>query len=240
MGAQRIAIVTGNAEGVGAAVCRRLADAGCGVVAIHITPEEGARWRDAGVDASYQADLSDYQSCESVVRKIVSDAGRVDILVNNAVLERDAAFSDLSDDDWNAMRRTNLDSVFNMSRPVLHGMLESGWGRIVNVSSIIAQEGAPGRSGLASAQSAVHGFTKALALELASKGITVNTVSHGHLDAGDPIPKEALEKEILPRIPVGRLGKPSEVAGLVAYLCCDEAGFLTGANIAINGGQYMF
>lgn len=138
------------------------------------------------------------------------------------------------------MRNTNLDSVFNMSRPVLHGMLESGWGRIVNISSVVAQQGAPGQSGIAATKSAVHGFTKALALEVASKGITVNTISPGYLNTGEGIPAEVLEREVLPRIPVGRLGEPAEIAGLVAYLCSEDAGFLTGANIAVNGGQYMF
>lgn len=239
MNAQRIAIVTGSVEGLGEAVCRRLVDDGCGVVAVN-SVDESRQWTDAGAKAFYQADLSDYKSCESAVRAIVGDAGRIDILVNHPLLDRPAALSDLSPEDWNAARQSNLDSVFNMSRSVLHGMLESGWGRIINISSVVAQQGASGRTGLASAQSAAHGFARALALELASKGITVNSISHGHLESGGDIPKEVLETEILPRIPVGRLGKPSEVAGLVAYLCSDEAGFLTGANIAVNGGQYMF
>lgn len=238
---QRVAVVTEGTGSLGEAICKRLADEGYGVVAIHSPQDPAAAGllRNAGIGA-YPADLTDYQSCESAVRKIVGDTGRIDILVNNASVVREAAFTSLSPEDWNEMRSANLDSVFNMSRQVLHGMLESGWGRIVNLSSIVAQQGAPGQSGIAAAKSAVHGFTKALALEVASKGITVNTISSGYLDTGESTSKEMLEKEILPRIPVGRLGEPAEVAGLVAYLCSEDAGFLTGANIAINGGQYMF
>ncbi|HEX7645905.1 MAG TPA: SDR family oxidoreductase [Noviherbaspirillum sp.] len=241
MGTQRIAVVTEGKSGLGKAICARLAAEGCGVVAIHAPQdvEASGRLRDAGI-APYAADLSDYQSCETVVRKIVSDTGRIDILVNNAFVDRAATFAALSVEDWSAIRRANIDSVFNMSRQVLHGMLETGWGRIVNISSIAALQGDPEHAGLAAAQSAVHGFTRALALEVASKGITVNTISHGYLNTGEEMSSGASQTEILSRIPVGRLGEPAEVAGLVAYLCSDVAGFLTGANIIINGGQYMF
>lgn len=240
MGMQRIAVVTEGTNSLGEAICKRFAGDGYGIVAIHSPQDATAagRLRDAGVRA-YAADLADYQSCESTVRKIVGDAGRIDILVNNAFADREASFRELSPEAWSEMRSANLDSVFNMSRPVLHGMLESGWGRIVNISSVVAQQGAAGHYGLAAAKSAVHGFTKALALEVASKGITVNTISAGHL-ASDAISTEVLETEILPQIPVGRLGHPAEIASLVAYLCSEDAGFLTGANIAVNGGQYMF
>lgn len=241
MGTQRIAVVTDGTSDLGKALCTRLAAEGCGVVAIHAPQdaEASARLRDAGV-APYAADLSDYQSCESVVRRIVSDTGRIDILVNNASDDRAATFTALSLDDWEALRRANLDSVFNMSRQVLHGMLETGWGRIVNISSITAVQGDAEHAGLAAAQSAVHGFTRALALEVASKGITVNTISHGFLNTADGKSDASSQTAILSRIPVGRLGEPAEVAGLAAYLCSDVAGFLTGANIIINGGQYMF
>lgn len=241
METQRIVVVTEGTSGLGKALCARLAAEGCGVVAIHAPQdiEASARLRDAGV-APYAADLSDYQSCETVVRRIVGNTGRIDILINNASDDRAAAFTALSADDWEALRRANLDSVFNMSRQVLHGMLETGWGRIVNISSITAMQGDAEHAGLAAAQSAVHGFTRALALEVASKGITVNTISHGYLNTAEGMSSGESQTEILSRIPVGRLGEPAEVAGLVAYLCSDVAGFLTGANIIINGGQYMF
>ena len=240
MRVQRTAVVAEGTGIVGEAICRRLASEGYKVAAIHapqyIRPD---RLRDAGIDA-YAVDLSDYKACEAGVLNIVSDLGRIDILVTNTALMHEAPFHALSSEDWSEMRRANLDSVFNMSRPVLHGMLESGWGRIINLSSIAAQQGAAGQSGFAAAKAAVHGFTKALALEVASKGITVNTVSPGHLDVGENMQRAFPASEILPQIPIGRLGKPQEVAGLVAYLCSDDAGFLTGANIAVNGGQYMF
>jgi acetoacetyl-CoA reductase len=241
MGTQRIAVVTEGMSGLGKALCARLVAEGCGVVAIHAPQdvEASVGLRDAGV-APYAADLSDYQSCETVVRRIVSDTGRIDILVNNASDDHAATFTALSVDDWETLRRVNLDSVFNMSRQVLHGMLETGWGRIVNISSAAAVQGDAEHAGLAAAQSAVHGFTRALALEVASKGITVNTISHGCLNTAEGMSDAATQTEILSRIPVGRLGAPAEVAGLVAYLCSDVAGFLTGANININGGQYMF
>ena len=241
MRAQRIAVVTEGADSLGRAICRRLADDSYGVVAIHAPHDSLAadRLRDAGV-AAYAANLSDYKSCENAVRKIVGDTGRIDILVNKSSAVRETPFAALSAEEWKEMRNANLDSVFNMSRQVMHGMLESGWGRIINISSVVAQQGASGKSGFVAAKSAVYGFSRALALEVAGKGVTVNTISPGHLDTGEGIPKDVLEKEILPGIPVGRLGEPAEVAGLVAYLCSDDAGFLTGANIGINGGQYMF
>jgi acetoacetyl-CoA reductase len=240
MGVQRTAVVAEATGIVGEAICRRLASEGYKVVAIH-APQHARpdRLHDAGIDA-YAVDLSDYKACETGVLKIVNDLGRIDILVNNSAVMHEAAFHALSPEEWGEMRRTNLDSVFNMSRPVLHGMLENGWGRIVNLSSIVAQQGAVGQPGYAAMKAAVHGFTKALALEVASKGITVNTVSPGYLDTGENMPGNSNATDILQQIPVGRLGKPEEVAALVAYLCSDDAGFLTGAQIAVNGGQYMF
>ena len=174
--------------------------------------------------------------------KIVGDTGRIDVLVNNAGITRDATLKKMTKEDWRAVRETNLDSVFNVTKQVLHGMLENRWGRIINISSVNGQKGAFGQANYAAAKAGVHGFTKALALEVASKGITVNTVSPGYLRTKmvTKVPKEILETKILPEIPVGRLGEPAEVASLVAYLCSEEAGFLTGANIAINGGQHMY
>lgn len=245
---QRIAVVTGGMGGLGEAICRRLAKEGYRVVATYSPNNSRANdWlrveRDAGFDfAGYMTDVSDYHSCEDTVRQIIADFGRIDILVNNAGITRDTTLKKMTPEQWHEVIRTNLDSVFNMSRTVLHGMLESQWGRIINISSVNGQKGAFGQCNYAAAKAGVHGFTKALALEVASKGITVNTVSPGYLNTKmvADVPQDILEKKILPEIPVGRLGEPAEVAGLVAYLCSEQAGFVTGANIAINGGQHMY
>ena len=166
----------------------------------------------------------------------------MDILINNAGITRDTTFKKMSKVDWSAVVSTNLDSVFNMCKPVVDGMVERGWGRVINVSSVNGQKGAFGQTNYSAAKAGMHGFTKALALEVAKKGVTVNTISPGYIGTAmvTAIPEDVLNSKILPQIPVGRLGKPEEVAGLCAYLASDEAAFLTGANIAINGGQHMF
>ena len=189
-----------------------------------------------------QVDVADFDSCQKAVAKIESEAGPIDILVNNAGITRDMTFKKMGKVDWDAVLRTNLDSVFNMTKPVCDGMVERGWGRIINISSINGQKGAFGQTNYSAAKAGMHGFTKALALEVARKGVTVNTISPGYIGTKMVLamPKEVLDTKIIPQIPVGRLGKPEEVAGLVAYLCSDEAAFVTGANIAINGGQHMY
>jgi acetoacetyl-CoA reductase len=244
---RKVALVTGGMGGLGEAICTRLCRAGYRVATTYSPRNESAaEWvdmhRKEGVDVmAYKVDVTDYASCDTGVRKIVGDTGHIDILVNNAGITRDSTLRKMSYEDWQAVLRTNLDSVFNMTRPVLHGMLESQWGRIINISSVNGQKGAYGQVNYSAAKAAMHGFTKALALEVASKGITVNTVSPGYLRTSMvmKVPKEILETKIIPEIPVGRLGEPSEIAALVAYLCSDEAAFVTGANIAINGGQHM-
>lgn len=244
---RKVALVTGGMGGLGEAICIRLFHAGYRVVATYSPRNASAEeWLDVhrkeGVDiTAYKIDVSDYASCDAGVKQIVGDTGRIDILVNNAGITRDSTLKKMSFEDWHAVLRTNLDSVFNMTRPVLHGMLESQWGRIINISSVNGQKGAYGQVNYSAAKAGVHGFTKALALEVASKGITVNTVSPGYLRTSMvmKVPKDILESKILPEIPIGRLGEPSEIAALVAYLCSNEAGYVTGANIAINGGQHM-
>lgn len=248
MNERRVALVTGGMGGLGEAVCRKLYSAGYRVATTYSPHNDHAEaWLEAqkkeGFDFSaYKLDVSDYKSCQDGVMKIVGDMGRIDILVNNAGITRDATLKKMTLEDWSAVRQTNIDSIFNMTKPVLHGMLESQWGRIINISSVNGQKGAFGQTNYAAAKAAVHGFTKALALEVASKGITVNTVSPGYLRTKMvmKVPKEILETKIIPEIPVGRLGEPDEIAGLVAYLCSENAGFVTGANIAINGGQHMY
>ena len=244
---RKVAVVTGGMGGLGEAICMRLFHSGYRVAATYSPHNESAaEWVEAhrkeGIEvAAYKVDVSDYDSCDAAVRTIIGDTGRIDILVNNAGITRDATLRKMSLEDWREVLRTNLDSVFNMTHPVLHGMLESRWGRIINISSVNGQKGAFGQANYAAAKAGMHGFTKALALEVASKGITVNTVSPGYLRTRMvmKVPKEILESKIIPEIPVGRLGEPDEVAALVAYLCSDEAGYITGANIAINGGQHM-
>ena len=185
--------------------------------------------------------MADYDSAQACVAAIVKDIGPIDVLVNNAGITRDMTFKKMDKPNWDAVMATNLDSVFNMTKPVCDGMVERGWGRIINISSVNGQKGAFGQTNYSAAKAGMHGFTKALALEVARKGVTVNTISPGYIGTKMvmEIPQEVLDTKIIPQIPMARLGKPEEVAGLVAYLSSDEAAFVTGANIAINGGQHM-
>jgi acetoacetyl-CoA reductase len=185
--------------------------------------------------------VSDYDSAQKCIAEITKELGPIDVLVNNAGITRDTTFRKMDKTDWDAVIGANLDSVFNMTKPVCDGMTERGWGRIINISSVNGQKGAFGQTNYSAAKAGMHGFTKALALESARKGVTVNTISPGYIGTKMvmAIPQEVLDTKILPQIPMARLGKPEEVAVLVAYLASDEAAFLTGANIAINGGQHM-
>ena len=245
--AKRIAVVTGGMGGLGEAICIKLYAMGYRVVTTY-TPGNTRReeWLAQMAQHNYEfsayaVDVSDFDSCARAVAAITSEIGPIDVLVNNAGITRDTTFKKMTKPDWDAVMHTDLDSVFNMTKPVCDGMVERGWGRIINVSSVNAQKGAFGQTNYSAAKAGMHGFTKALALEVARKGVTVNTISPGYIGTKmvTAIPREVLESKILPQIPVGRLGKPEEVAGLVAYLCSDEAAFVTGANIAINGGQHM-
>jgi acetoacetyl-CoA reductase len=186
-------------------------------------------------------DVADFDSCGKAVAEVQAKLGAVDVLVNNAGITRDMTFKKMDKVNWDAVMRTNLDSLFNMTKQVADGMVERGWGRIINVSSVNGSKGAFGQTNYSAAKAGVHGFTKALALEVAKKGVTVNTISPGYIGTKmvTAIPEDVLNTKILPQIPVGRLGKPEEVAGLVIYLASEEAAFVTGANIAINGGQHM-
>jgi acetoacetyl-CoA reductase len=185
--------------------------------------------------------VADYDSAKACVDTVTKDIGNIDILVNNAGITKDTTFRKMDKAAWDAVIRTNLDSVFNMTKHVYDGMMDRGWGRIINVSSVNGSKGAFGQTNYAAAKAGMHGFTKSLALESARKGVTVNTISPGYIGTKmvTAIPKEILDSKILPQIPVGRLGKPEEIAGLIIYLCSEEAAFVTGANIAINGGQHM-
>jgi acetoacetyl-CoA reductase len=186
-------------------------------------------------------DVGNIDSCHAAVAQVQEVLGPVDVLVNNAGITRDMTFKKMDKVNWDAVLRTNLDSLFNMTKQVADGMVERGWGRVVNVSSVNGSKGAFGQTNYSAAKAGVHGFTKALALEVAKKGVTVNTISPGYIGTKmvTAIPQEVLDSKILPNIPVGRLGRPEEVAGLIIYLASEEAAFVTGANIAINGGQHM-
>ncbi|HEU4842667.1 MAG TPA: SDR family oxidoreductase, partial [Burkholderiaceae bacterium] len=175
------------------------------------------------------------------MQRLLAEYGRLDVLVNNAGITRDRSLTKMTLEDWNEVMRTNLDSVFNLCKQAIDPMMAQRWGRIINISSVNGQKGAFGQANYAASKAAMHGFTKAAALELARHGITVNTVSPGYLRTKmvEQVPEDVMRNRILPQIPVGRLGEPAEVAGLIAYLSSEEAAFVTGANIAINGGQHM-
>ena len=243
----RVAVVTGGTGGLGETISTKLHDKGYTVVVTYspgnrVVTDLLAEHKSKGYNFhAYKVDVADFDSCQACVAKIHSDVGPVDILINNAGITRDMTFKKMGKVDWDAVIKTNLDSVFNMTKPVCDGMVERGWGRIINVSSVNGSKGAFGQTNYAAAKAGIHGFTKSLAYEVARKGVTVNTISPGYIGTKMvmAIPKEVLDSKILPQIPIGRLGKPEEVAGLIIYLCSDEAAFVTGANIAINGGQHM-
>jgi acetoacetyl-CoA reductase len=244
----RVALVTGGMGGLGEAVCIKLAALGYKVVTTYSPGNVKAEgWLKSmnnmgfGFKA-YPCDVTDFDSARVCVETVTREVGPVDVLVNNAGITRDMTFKRMTKADWDAVIHTNLDSVFNMTKQVLDGMTERKWGRVINVASVNGQKGAFGQTNYSAAKAGMHGFTKALALEVAKQGVTVNTISPGYIGTKmvTAIPQEILDTKILPQIPVNRLGKPEEIAGLVAYLASDEAAFVTGANISINGGQHMY
>jgi acetoacetyl-CoA reductase len=245
--AKRLALITGGMGGLGETISTKMAEAGYRVAVTYSPANKTvdgwiAAMKSRGYDFhAYACDVADFDSARSCVEKVVADLGAVDILVNNAGITRDMTFKKMAKGDWDVVLRTNLDSVFNMSKQVCDAMVERGWGRIINVSSVNGSKGAFGQTNYAAAKAGMHGFTKSLALEVAKKGVTVNTISPGYIGTKmvTAIPKEILDSKIIPQIPLGRLGRPEEVAGLIIYLCSEEAAFVNGANIAINGGQHM-
>ena len=247
LGQKRVVVVTGGMGGLGETICTKMSDAGYQVVATYspgnTTHVEWVKqMKERGYDIlAVACDVADMDSCAKAVTQVTDKLGAVDILVNNAGITRDMTFKKMDKVNWDAVMRTNLDSLFNMSKQVVDGMVDRNWGRVINVSSVNGSKGAFGQTNYSAAKAGVHGFTKALALEIARKGVTVNTISPGYIGTKmvTAIPKEILDSKILPQIPVGRLGRPEEVAGLIIYLASEEAAFVTGANIAINGGQHM-
>ncbi|NYT64254.1 acetoacetyl-CoA reductase [Alcaligenaceae bacterium] len=243
----KLAVVTGGMGGLGTALCQHLARSGMKVVATYSPDNDRvldwlAEQRHQGFNfQAFRLDVTDYASCQSAASQIVTEIGAIDVLVNNAGITRDASMRKMTLEDWRAVLHTDLDSIFHMTKQVLDGMVARGWGRIINISSVNGQKGAFGQANYSAAKAGIHGFTKAVALEVARKGVTVNTVSPGYLRTAmvTKVPEDVMNTKILPEIPVGRLGEPDEVAALVAFLASNEAAFITGANIAINGGQHM-
>jgi acetoacetyl-CoA reductase len=233
--------------GLGESICTKMADAGYRVVVTYSPSNKtSSEWLAAMKARGYAfhavpCDVGDFDSCVAANAQVEKEVGPVDVLVNNAGITKDMTFKKMDKAAWDAVIRTNLDSCFNMTKQVMDGMVERSWGRVINVSSVNGQKGAFGQTNYSAAKAGMHGFTKALALEVAKKGVTVNTISPGYIGTKmvTAIAPEILETKILPQIPLGRLGKPEEVAGLIIYLASDEAAFVTGANISINGGQHM-
>jgi acetoacetyl-CoA reductase len=238
----RAAVVTGGTRGIGRAISVALKDAGYNVAATYAGNEEAAqRFKSETGIPVFKFDVADFNACAEGVKAVEAElGGPVDVLVNNAGITRDATMHRMRADQWNDVIRTNLDSCFNVSRAVIEGMRSRGFGRIVNVSSINGQAGQIGQTNYAAAKAGILGFTKALAQEGASRGVTVNAVAPGYVetDMVRAVPPNVLE-QIVARIPVGRLGKPEEIARAVLFLVADEAGYITGSTLSINGGQYM-
>jgi acetoacetyl-CoA reductase len=243
---RRVVFVTGGMGGIGTAICRRLASLGHTVVA-GCLPEYGRKdeWlagmRSEGFTAhAAEGDVADFESCAAMFYNVRSVVGPVDILVNNAGITRDSIFKRMTEGDWNAVINTNLNSVFNVTRQVIDGMVDRGWGRIVNISSVNAIKGQFGQTNYSAAKAGMAGFSKALAQEVVRKGVTVNTVSPGYVETDMVLAiRTEIRERIIASIPMGRLARPQEIAAVVAFLASEEAGYITGANISVNGGMHM-
>lgn len=242
----KIALVTGGMGGIGTAICQHLSQQGATVITTHHREKMSAdAWLQEQAKLgfnfkSYYADVSDFDSCNDLVQNIITDFNRIDILVNNAGITRDTQLYKMDLMQWQEVINTNLNSIFNITRHIINGMIVQNYGRIINISSVNGQKGQFGQSNYAAAKAGLHGFTKSLAQEVAKKGITVNTISPGYVDTcmTSNLSKEIMDK-IITQIPVGRLARPEEIARAVGFLAQEDSGFITGANLAINGGQYL-
>lgn len=238
----RVAVVTGGSRGIGRAICERLKADGFTVVANYAGNDAAANQlkADTGI-ACYKFDVGDYEATQEGCARIAEEVGPIDVVVNNAGITRDGTLAKMSYEDWNDVMRINLGGCFNMAKACFPGMRERGWGRIVNIGSINGQAGQYGQVNYAAAKSGIHGFTKALAQEGAKFGVTVNAIAPGYVDTDmvAAVPEAVLEK-IVAKIPVGRLGNASEIARGVSFLCSEDAGFVTGSTMSINGGQHMY
>ena len=238
----RAAVVTGGTRGIGAAISRALKAAGYKVAANYGGNDEAAQKFKAETGISvFKWDVSSYDACAEGLKKVEAELGPIEVLINNAGITRDATFHRMKPDQWSAVINTNLNSLFNMCRPLIEGMRERKFGRIINISSINGQKGQIGQTNYSAAKAGEIGFTKALAQENAKLGITVNAIAPGYINTEmvQAVPKDVLEKSILPLIPIGRLGEPEEIARCVVFLASDDAGLITGSTMTVNGGQYI-
>lgn len=242
----KTALVTGGMGGIGTAICQHLAKQGSKVVACYNRDPRAARtWLEEQRAEGYEfaisyVDITDFQSCANLVQDIITKFGRIDILVNNAGITQDIQLYKMDPEQWQNVLRTNLDGIFNVTRNVINWMIEHGYGRIINISSINGQKGQFGQTNYSASKAGIHGFTKALAQEVARKGITVNTVSPGYIETKMVMSvSEEIREKIIAQIPVGRLGKPEEIANAIGFLASQTSGFITGSNLVINGGQYL-
>ena len=246
---RKVALVTGGVGGIGTAVCKRLAKDGHFVVANYAIPGTEERWsksmKAAGLNGTTSAlafgDVTDFERMGDMVRKIEAEHGPVDVLINCAGITRDATFRKMTPDQWRAVLSTNLDSVFNVTRHVIDGMVERGWGRVINISSVNAVRGQFGQTNYAAAKAGILGFTKSLAQEVVKKGVTVNAISPGYVQTEMVMAiREDVRQKIVSEIPAGRLAMPDEIADAVAFLASEKAAYITGTNLAVNGGLHMY
>jgi len=238
----RVALVTGGTRGIGAAISVALKQAGYAIAANYGGNDEAAQAFTAETEIpAFKWDVGDFDACRGGIEKVAAEVGPVDVLVNNAGITRDGTLHKMSHENWRAVIATNLDSLFNMTRNVIEGMRDRGFGRVISISSINGQKGQFGQANYSAAKAGLIGFTKSVAQENANKGITVNAVAPGYIgtEMVRAVSEEVLKSKILPLIPVGRLGEPEEVARCVVFLASDEAGFITGSTLSVNGGQYM-
>ena len=242
---QKVAYVTGGMGGIGTAICQRLHKDGFKVIAGCGPTRDFQKWLDEQKALGYTfyasvGNVGDWDSTVDAFTKTKAEHGTIDVLVNNAGITKDRMFLKMSREDWSAVMSTNLDSMFNVTKQVVPDMVEKGWGRIINISSVNGEKGQAGQTNYSAAKAGMHGFSMALAQELANKGVTVNTVSHGYIgtDMVNAIRPDVLEK-IVATVPVKRLGKPSEIASIIAWLASEEGGYATGADFSVNGGLHM-
>ncbi len=246
---RKVALITGGVGGIGTGICKTLAKKGYFVVANYVVPGSETRWLEemaaAGFNGSSGAvafgDVTDYQATGEMIRKIEAEHGPISVLVNCAGITRDATLRNMTPENWHAVLSTNLNSVFNTSKHVIEGMIERGWGRIINISSVNGVKGQFGQTNYSAAKAGVLGFTKSLAYELIRKGITVNAVSPGYIDTDmTRAIREDIREEIIASIPAGRMGFPDDVANAIAFLASEESGYITGTNVSVNGGLHMY
>ena len=246
---KKIALITGGVGGIGTSISKRLAADGCLIIANYLLSGSENPWHDAMQAAghgnesyeSIQADVSDFAAAARMIDHIVQKHGRIDILINCASITRDASFRKMSLDQWRAVMSTNLDSAFNVTKQVIEGMVERQWGRIINISSVNGVKGAFGQTNYSAAKAGILGFTKALALEMAAKGITVNAVSPGFIDTPmTQAMQAAARQEIIQSIPSKRMGVPDDIANAVAFLASEASSYVTGTNLAVNGGVHLY